>query len=43
MLQVGEKAPEFAISAHDGSEIKLSDHPGKSVVLWFYPAADTGG
>jgi peroxiredoxin Q/BCP len=43
MLNVGDKAPDFLIVAHTGEEVKLSDYDGKTVVLWFYPAADTGG
>ena len=41
MLQVGQKAPDFAAQAlmGDGSfkEVKLSDYKGKWVVLFFYP------
>ena len=43
MLNVGDEAPDFAVAAHTGEEIKLSDYSGKRVVLWFYPKADTGG
>ena len=43
MLKVGEKAPGFAVSDHTDVEVKLSDYSGKTVVLWFYPVADTGG
>jgi alkyl hydroperoxide reductase subunit AhpC len=40
MVQVGQKAPEFALEAVQGSEfvdVKLSDYAGKWVVLFFYP------
>jgi peroxiredoxin Q/BCP len=43
MLAEGELAPDFEVTAHDGSRVKLSDFAGKNVVLWFYPAADTPG
>ena len=43
MLEVGTEAPDFAVPAHDGSTIRLSDLRGKKVVLWFYPKANTGG
>ena len=43
MLHVGEKAPEFAVTAHTGDTMRLSDYAGKTVVLWFYPVADTPG
>lgn len=39
----GELAPDFEVTAHDGSRVKLSDLAGKYVLLWFYPAADTPG
>jgi hypothetical protein len=43
MLEVGEKAPDFTVQDHTGKIQKLSDYRGKSVVLWFYPKADTPG
>ena len=43
MLAVGTEAPDFTVTAHDGSTVRLSDLRGKKVVLWFYPKANTGG
>ena len=43
MLEVGTEAPEFTVTAHDGSTVTLSDFRGKKVILWFYPKANTGG
>ena len=43
MLEVGTEAPDFSVTAHDGSTVRLSDLRGKKVVLWFYPKANTGG
>jgi peroxiredoxin Q/BCP len=43
MLQTGEIAPEFTLTADDGSPVSLSDYRGKQVVLYFYPKADTPG
>ena len=43
MLDVGSEAPDFEVTAHDGSSVKLSDQRGKKVLLWFYPKADTPG
>jgi peroxiredoxin Q/BCP len=43
MLQTGDKAPEFTLTADDGSEVSLSDFRGRRVVLYFYPKADTAG
>jgi len=43
MRNVGEVAPEFSVPDHTGAERRLSDYRGKTVVLWFYPMADTPG
>jgi len=43
MLPVGSKAPEFRVKDHDGRDVSLADFAGRSVVLWFYPKADTPG
>jgi peroxiredoxin len=43
MLKPGDKAPDFSGRDHNGNPVKLSDFKGKTVVLWFYPKADTPG
>jgi thioredoxin-dependent peroxiredoxin len=43
MLRPGDQAPEFTGRDHNGNTVKLSDYRGKTVVLWFYPKADTPG
>jgi peroxiredoxin Q/BCP len=43
MLEVGQTAPEFAVSDHRGNPVRLSDLRGRRVLLWFYPKADTPG
>ena len=43
MLAEGSLAPDFDVPAHDGSRVRLSDHAGAHVLLWFYPEADTPG
>jgi peroxiredoxin len=43
MLKAGDKAPEFRATADDGKEISLSDFPGKRVLLYFFPKANTSG
>jgi len=43
MLKLGDKAPDFTARDHNGNTVKLSDFKGKTVVLWFYPKADTPG
>jgi len=43
-LNVGDKAPEFKTQADDGSNWDLKDNVGKKfIVVYFYPAAMTGG
>ncbi|MFA5896862.1 MAG: thioredoxin-dependent thiol peroxidase [Thermoplasmata archaeon] len=43
MVKVGEAAPDFRLSADDGSRVSLQDFRGKKVVLYFYPKDDTPG
>lgn len=43
MLTVGKKAPAFTLASSDGTKVKLSDHAGKLVVLYFYPKDNTSG
>ncbi len=40
---MGEIAPPFEVKAHTGLTVRLSDFAGRTVVLWFYPKADTPG
>ncbi len=42
-LEVGKKAPEFALADEAGNVVKLSDFKGKRVVVFFYPKAMTPG
>lgn len=42
--KVGDKAPDFKLTASDGKEYSLSQFQGKSaVVIAWYPKALTGG
>ncbi len=43
MLEVGTKAPDFALPDKDGNLVHLSDFLGKKVVLYFYPKDNTPG
>jgi thioredoxin-dependent peroxiredoxin len=42
-LEVGDKAPAFALPTDGGGKIALKDLKGKAVVLYFYPKDDTSG
>jgi peroxiredoxin Q/BCP len=43
MLKPGDPAPDFATTDERGNVVRLADFRGKTVVLWFYPKADTPG
>jgi len=43
MLEAGQEAPDFALPDQHGEELTLSDLRGETVVLYFYPRADTPG
>jgi thioredoxin-dependent peroxiredoxin len=42
-LSPGDPAPEFTLPDSEGNEVSLSDYRGRSVVVYFYPAAGTPG
>ncbi|WP_328363791.1 thioredoxin-dependent thiol peroxidase [Streptomyces sp. NBC_00445] len=42
-LQPGDTAPAFTLPDADGTEVSLSDHKGRKVIVYFYPAALTPG
>lgn len=44
MVEVGGKAPDFALQDDQGNTLKLSDFSGKKkVIVFFYPKANTPG
>ncbi|MBA3452087.1 MAG: peroxiredoxin [Deltaproteobacteria bacterium] len=43
MIEVGKKAPAFTLESSDGGKVKLADHAGKPVVVYFYPRDNTPG
>jgi thioredoxin-dependent peroxiredoxin len=42
-IEPGDQAPDFTLPDQHGNQVKLSDLRGGSVVLYFYPKADTPG
>ena len=42
-LEAGQPAPDFTVADHRGGNVTLSSLRGKTVILWFYPKADTPG
>lgn len=43
MIEQGQQAPDFTLPDQDGKPVSLSDYTGQTVVLYFYPKADTPG
>jgi len=42
-MDINDKAPQFSTKDQNGKEVALKDFPGKTVVLFFFPKADTPG
>jgi peroxiredoxin Q/BCP len=43
VLEPGDKAPDFTLRDQNGDEVTLSELRGGTVVVYFYPRADTPG
>ena len=43
MIEEGSAAPDFTLPDQDGREVTLSELAGRTVVLYFYPKANTPG
>jgi thioredoxin-dependent peroxiredoxin len=43
VLSDGDRAPDFTLPDQEGQPLSLSDLSGQTVVLYFYPRADTPG
>ena len=43
MLEIGQKAPDFALPDTKGNTVSLADYLGQKVVLYFYPRDNTPG
>jgi peroxiredoxin Q/BCP len=42
-LDPGDSAPDFTLPDADGNPVSLTDYRGRSVIVYFYPAASTPG
>ncbi len=42
-LKKGDTAPSFELTDQNGGTVKLSDFAGRSLLVYFYPRADTPG
>ena len=43
VLSAGDQAPDFTLQDQSGEPVTLSDLRGQTVVIYFYPRADTPG
>ena len=43
MLKEGDKAPEIKLETDSGEMFDLAAHQGETIILYFYPRADTPG
>jgi peroxiredoxin Q/BCP len=43
VLEAGAAAPDFTLPDQDGEEVSLTSLLGRTIVLYFYPRADTPG
>jgi len=42
-MNINDKAPDFTLQDEDGKELALKDLRGQTVILFFYPRANTPG
>ena len=43
MVNVGDTAPDFTLNDSKGTPVSLKDFKGKTLVMWFFPKANTPG
>lgn len=43
MMNVGDTVPDLLGTDAEGREVRLSDFPGKKIILYFYPKDNTSG
>ncbi|MGI8623651.1 MAG: thioredoxin-dependent thiol peroxidase [Solirubrobacteraceae bacterium] len=43
MIETGQPAPAFTLPDQDGDPVSLADFAGRTVVVYFYPKANTSG
>ncbi|MCK5735623.1 MAG: redoxin domain-containing protein, partial [Spirochaetaceae bacterium] len=43
MLKEGDKIPAFTLKNSEDESISISDFPGKTIVIYFYPKDNTPG
>ena len=43
MLDINDKVPDLKLEDENGKEVSLKDFRGKTVILFFFPKANTSG
>ena len=43
MLKVGDESPDFSLPSDSGANVTLKNFKGHTLVLYFFPKADTPG
>jgi peroxiredoxin Q/BCP len=43
MLNIGDKAADFSLPSDSGGKVSLKDFEGHTLILYFFPKADTPG
>ena len=43
LMNTNDKAPEFTLPDQNGNNVSLKDFRGKTIILFFFPKADTPG
>ncbi len=43
MLKIGDPAPDFTLTDHEGRAFSLTAYRGRKVIIWFFPEASTPG
>ncbi len=42
-MAINDKAPDFSLLDQNGNKVSLKDFKGQTVILFFYPKANTPG
>jgi len=42
-MDINDKAPDFTLPDQDGNKVSLKEFRGKTIVLYFFPRANTPG
>lgn len=42
-MEINDKAPDFSLLDQNGNKVSLKDFKGQTVILFFYPKANTPG